>query len=121
MAKDRAAWRAKKEAEADLREHLRDHRNSFAGLEGNPSPLCLAAIFARLSPVLRWKVAPMGSGTMGVVGPRESSYNPGEKVLPPPEEPEPEPAPDEPTVAPPGFTVPVGGSDDAALRAAQVR
>ena len=57
---------------------------------------------------------------MGVVGPRESSYNPGEKVLPP-EEPEPEPAPDEPTVAPPGFTVPVGGSDDAALRAAQVR
>ena len=63
----------------------------------------------------------MGPGTMGVVGPRESSYNPGEKVLPPPEEPEPEPAPDEPTVAPPGFTVPVGGSDDAALRAAQVR
>ena len=71
--------------------------------------------------MLLWlKVALMGSGTMGVVGPRESSYNPGEKVLPP-EEPEPEPAPDEPTVAPPGFTVPVGGSDDAALRAAQVR
>ena len=74
-----------------------------------------------MSPVLPWlKVALMGSGTMGVDGPRESSYNPGEKVLPP-EEPEPEPAPDEPTVAPPGFTVPVGGSDDAALRAAQVR
>ena len=49
MAKDRAAWRAKKEAEADLREHLRDHRNSFAGLEGNPSPLFPAAIFARVA------------------------------------------------------------------------
>ena len=49
MAKDRAAWRAKKEAEVDLREHLRDHRNSFAGLEGDTTPLFPPAF----SPVYR--------------------------------------------------------------------
>ena len=50
MAKDRAAWRAKKEAEVDLREHLRDHRNSFAGLEGDTTPLCPAAFWSGCRP-----------------------------------------------------------------------
>ena len=50
MAKDRAAWRAKKEAEVDLREHLRDHRNSFAGLEGDTTPLCPAAFWPGCRP-----------------------------------------------------------------------